>query len=129
MLAVMSSKRKPTREPGMSVNILIVDDDDSIRDLLRMVLSVEDNVGEVREASDGIDALEVVATFEPDVVVLDYSMRTMDGDEAARSIRHSHPHAKIIAYSGILQRKPEWADDHYVKGDLPDLDAILLQSA
>lgn len=129
MLAVMSSKSTSTREPGMSVNILIVDDDDSIRQLLRMVLSVEDNVGEVREAADGTDALEVVATFEPDVVVLDYSMPDMDGDEAALSIRHSYPDAKIIAYSGILQRKPEWADDHYVKGDLPDLDAILLQSA
>ena len=109
----------------MSVNILIVDDDDSIRDLLRMVLSVEDNVGEVREAIDGIDALKVVEDFDPDVVVLDYSMPDMDGDTAAREIRTSHPGAKIIAYSGILQRKPEWADDHYVKGDLPDLDAIL----
>lgn len=112
----------------MSVNILIVDDDDSIRDLLRMVLSVEDNVGEVREAVDGVQALKIVEDFEPDVIVLDYSMPEMDGDEAAREIRHSHPDAKIIAYSGILQRKPEWADDHYVKGDLPDFDAIL-QSA
>lgn len=112
----------------MSVNILIVDDDDSIRDLLRMVLSVEDNVGEVREAIGGVEALKMVETFEPDVIVLDYSMPGMDGDVAAREIRLTHPEAKIIAYSGILQRRPEWADDHYVKGDLPDLEAIL-QSA
>jgi CheY-like chemotaxis protein len=128
MLVVIVDKKRPAKGQGMSVNILIVDDDDSIRDLLRMVLSVEDNVGEVREAVDGTDAIKVVETFEPDVIVLDYSMPDMDGGEAAREIRHSHPDAKIIAYSGILQRKPEWADDHYVKGDLPDLDAIL-QSA
>jgi CheY-like chemotaxis protein len=126
MLAVMVPNASSTGSAGMSVNILIVDDDDSIRDLLRMVLSVEDNVGEVREAVDGAQALKVVEGFDPDVVVLDYSMPEMDGDEAAREIRHSHPDAKIIAYSGILQRKPDWADDHYVKGDLPDLDAILL---
>ena len=124
----MVKKRKPTKGPGVSVNILIVDDDDSIRDLLRMVLSVEDNVGEVREAVDGAEALRVVEDFEPDVIVLDYSMPDMDGSETAREIRHSHPDAKIIAYSGILQRKPDWADDHYVKGDLPNLEKIL-QSA
>ena len=112
----------------MSVNILIVDDDDSIRDLLRMVLSVEEKVGEVREAIDGSHAVEVCENFDPDVIVLDWSMPEMNGEAAAREIRTSHPGARIIAYSGILQRKPDWADDHYVKGDLPDLDAIL-QSA
>ena len=128
MLVVIVGNNRSAKGTGVSVNILIVDDDDSIRDLLRMVLSVEDNVGEVREAVGGVEALKVVETFEPDVIVLDYSMPGMDGDVAAREIRHSHPEAKIIAYSGVLQRKPEWADDHYVKGDLPDLEAIL-QSA
>jgi CheY-like chemotaxis protein len=93
-----------------------------------MVLSVEDNVGEVREANDGVQALQVCEEFDPDVIVLDYAMPEMDGDVAAHEMRSSHPDAKIIAYSGVLQRKPDWADDHYVKGDLPDLDAIL-QSA
>jgi chemotaxis response regulator CheB len=108
----------------VTVNVLIVDDDASIRDLLRIVLSVSDNVGEVREAVDGRDALKVCIDFIPDVIVLDYAMPEMDGDEAAQEIRHRLPAAKIVAYSGILERKPDWADDHYVKGDLPDLERI-----
>jgi chemotaxis response regulator CheB len=109
----------------VSVNVLIVDDDHSIRALLRAVLAVEDNVGEVREAADGAEAVRVVSEFSPDVIVLDYTMPGMDGGETAAAIRCSIPNAKIVAFSGVLQKKPEWADDHYVKGDLPDLAAIL----
>ena len=109
----------------MSVNILIVDDDDSIRDLLRVVLSVEDNVGEIRVAASGADAVRILEEFSPHVIVLDYTMPGMDGGETAAAIRSRTPEAKIVAFSGVLQTKPDWADDHYVKGDLPDLAAIL----
>lgn len=109
----------------MSVNILIVDDDDSIRALLRAVLAVEDNVGEVREAASGADAVKTVSEFSPDVILLDYTMPGMDGEETAAALRDTNPNARIVAFSGILQRKPYWADDHYVKGDLPDMAALL----
>lgn len=125
MLAVMKPKIRPTEESRVSVNILIVDDDDSIRALLRTVLAVEENVGEVREAANGADAVKAVSDFSPDVIVLDFTMPGMDGGETAAAIRGSNPNAKIVAFSGVLQRKPDWADDHYVKGDLPDLAAIL----
>lgn len=108
-----------------AVNVLIVDDDDTIRDLLRTALSVEDKAGEVRDASDGSAAVRVCGDFKPDVIVLDYDMPERDGEATAGDIRLLHPEARIVAYSGLLARKPEWADDYYVKGDLPDLDAIL----
>lgn len=109
----------------MTVNVLIVDDDNTIRDLLRAALSVEDNVGEVREASGGHAAVEVCEEFRPDVVVLDYAMPDKDGGATADELRERHPAARIIAYSGMLDRKPDWADDYYIKGDLPNLERIL----
>lgn len=109
----------------MTINILIVDDDHTIRDLLRAALSVEDNVGEVWEAADGSAAVKVVSDRKPDVIVLDYAMPDRDGESTAEEIRTLHPEARIVAYSGLLEGKPAWADDYYVKGDLPDFDAIL----
>jgi len=107
------------------VNVLIVDDDNTIRELLRAALSVEDNAGQVWEAADGSAALQATSDHKPDVIVLDYSLPDRDGGMTAKGIREIHPDAHIVAYSGLLQQKPDWADDYYVKGDLPDLEAIL----
>ncbi|MGH2753324.1 MAG: response regulator transcription factor [Actinomycetota bacterium] len=107
------------------MKVLLVDDDKAIRSLLRIAFSVEDGVGEVREAVDGIDALALCETFEPDLVFLDYWMPSLDGASTARSIRTRYPHARIIAFSGVLDEKPEWADDLYIKGDLPDLELVI----
>jgi CheY-like chemotaxis protein len=115
---------RPSR-PAPTVNVLIVDDDDTIRDLLRAALSVEDKAGHVWEAADGSAALQVATDHKPDVIVLDYALPDHDGAITADEIREVHPEAHIVAYSGLLQAKPDWADDYYVKGDLPDLDAIL----
>jgi CheY-like chemotaxis protein len=102
------------------LKVLVVDDDDSVRNVLTIALSVEDGVGEVRTANDGNDALRVCSEFHPDVVVLDYEMPEMDGGTAATHIRAIYPDARIVAFSGVLEKKPEWADDYLLKGNLPD---------
>lgn len=107
------------------VNVLLVDDDKAIRSLLRIAFSVEDGVGDVREAMDGMEALELCRSFKPDLVFLDYWMPAMDGASTARGIRDLHPQARIVAFSGVLDEKPEWADDLYIKGDLPDLELVI----
>lgn len=102
------------------VNILLVDDNDAVRLILRIILSIEDEIGEVREAADGEAAVKVCDDFRPDVVLLDYWMPEMDGGTAAIQIRSKHPGARIVAYSAVLDRKPEWADEFFVKDDIPD---------
>jgi chemotaxis response regulator CheB len=103
------------------VSVLVVDDDASIRVLFEIALSVEDGIGEVRVATDGRDALHVCKDFEPDVIVLDYQMPVMDGAIAAALIRDLCPTASIVAFSGVIDRKPPWADHYWQKGDLPNL--------
>ena len=102
------------------IKILVVDDDSSIRSMIRIALSLEPGIGEVRDASDGVDAIEVCGDFQPDVVILDYWMPEMDGQDAAARIRSLHPEARIIAYSAVLEDTPEWADERLAKDAIPE---------
>jgi CheY-like chemotaxis protein len=110
------------REP---LKVLVVDDDPSIRTLLRIALSLQEGVAEVRDAAGGPDALQACRDFAPDLVFLDYWMPAMDGARVAAKIRAVYPGAHIVAFSGVLDNRPEWADDLYVKGDLPDLELVI----
>ena len=107
------------------LKVLLIDDDDSIRSLLRAALSVEDGFGEVREASNGWDAVSIASEFAPDVILLDYWMPAMDGRETAEVLRSLHPDARIVAFSGVLESKPEWADEYVVKGRAPGIDRVI----
>ena len=107
------------------VNVLIADDDESIRTFLRIALGHEAGVGEVREASNGLEAVAISREWAPDVVVLDYWMPELDGGGAARAIRRHNPNVRIVAFSGVLQGKPEWADHSFLKGELPDLELVV----
>ncbi|MDQ3957734.1 MAG: response regulator [Actinomycetota bacterium] len=108
------------------VNVLVADDDESIRSFLRIALSHEDGVGEIREAANGFDAVTIARSWDPHVVVLDYWMPLLDGGGAARQIRLAKPRVPIVAFSGVLQATPEWADHSFLKGELPDL-ALVVQ--
>ena len=107
------------------VKVLVVDDDESLRSIIRISLAAEPDIGEVREASDGEAAVQVCEEFEPDVVILDYWMPVMDGADAAGKIRSLHPSAQIVAYSSALDSKPEWADAILLKDSIPDPDYVI----
>ena len=106
------------------MNVLLVDDDRSIINTLTIALHAV-GVDDVRAAPDGVDALDELTTFAPDLIFLDNRMPVMNGAETAARIRELYPDARIIAFSGELQVKPEWADEFYKKGDLPDLHLII----
>lgn len=68
--------------------ILVVDDNETIRNLVSMILDGQDM--EVAMASDGDEALAYIETRRPDVMLLDLSMPRVDGLTVLRSVR-SHP--------------------------------------
>jgi two-component system, LytTR family, response regulator AlgR len=80
------------------VNILIVDDEKPARDRLsRMVRDLEGH-SLVGEAVNGLEALGLAQTLEPDIVLMDIRMPGMDGIEAARHIaKLEHPPAVVFA--------------------------------
>jgi len=63
----------------------IVDDNADAAESLALLLDIEGN--ETQTASDGVEAVEVAATFRPDVVLLDIGLPKLNGYEAARKIR------------------------------------------
>ncbi|WP_068780855.1 response regulator transcription factor [Paenibacillus sp. GM2] len=69
--------------------ILVVDDDHHIRELVK-VLVEEAGIGEVLEAADGIEALEMMEAQRADMVILDIMMPNMDGWELCRELRQMY---------------------------------------
>jgi two-component system chemotaxis response regulator CheB len=108
-----------------ALNVLIVDDDPSIRALLRSALSVEEDFGDIREAVNGRDAVWICGEFTPDVILLDNWMPGSDGETTAARIRKLHPNARIVAFSGVIEGKPEWADAFVTKGESEGVDTVI----
>jgi CheY-like chemotaxis protein len=78
--------------------VLVIDDDEEQRTLMKAMLA---GVGhEVLEASDGAEGLELVATYEPQLVLTDINMPGVDGHEVISSLRVASPDVPIIAVSG-----------------------------
>jgi CheY-like chemotaxis protein len=104
--------------------VLIVDDHDDIRRLLRLVLESE-GVEVVGEAADGVAGLRLAEEHQPDFVILDHSMPHMTGEEAARRMRHSAPASMIIAFSASFDGSPGWGDAFVAKEDITRLMPVL----
>jgi CheY-like chemotaxis protein len=89
--------------------ILVVDDDDSIRHIVRLCLS--DEGYEVVEAENGAIALEALPDLQPALILLDLRMPVMDGWEFVRRYRDGPgPHAPIVAFVAALNATQDCAD-------------------
>jgi DNA-binding NarL/FixJ family response regulator len=78
------------------VRVLIVDDDDLMRAGLRGVLSSDDAIEVVGEASDGRDAVYRTRLLQPDVVLMDVRMPDVDGISATREVLSDFPEVRVV---------------------------------
>ncbi len=89
-----------TAEPtNRHVRVLIVDDADPIRLLLRGLFTNVEGIEVVGEAGDGAEAIELTRRLRPDVVVMDVTMPVMDGIEATETIVNEFPHIRVLGLS------------------------------
>ncbi len=82
------------REKG---RIVIAEDYTILREGLRALLSLQEDLDVVGEAEDGREAIRRVEELKPDLILMDLSMPKMNGVEAIREIRRRVPETKILA--------------------------------
>jgi two-component system, NarL family, invasion response regulator UvrY len=89
----MSSVPEPTSR------VVIVDDQAAFRSAARLVVDMSDGFEAVGEAQTGEEAVEMVATLAPDLVLMDVNLPGIDGLEATRRIVASGSQARILVLS------------------------------
>src|ERR1700750_727063 len=78
------------------IRIVLADDHPIVRDGLKKLLLLEDDIAVVGEASDGREALEVISRTTPDVVILDLRMPNLDGLAALEAIQQMERKPRVI---------------------------------
>lgn len=85
------------------VRILIADDHAIVREGLRALLATEPDLELVAEACDGMEAVELARSFQPDVILLDMMMPRKDGLGAITEIIGENPNARILVLTSFAE--------------------------
>jgi DNA-binding NarL/FixJ family response regulator len=86
------------------IRVVVADDVDRIRALLRDLLEQDGRFSVVGEAADGLEAVSVAERERPDALVLDLCMPAMDGLEALPLIRDRSPETNVVVMSSYDAR-------------------------
>ncbi len=95
------------------IKVMIVDDQEVIREAFGMLLSAEPSVDLVGALADGESAIQMVPVLKPDVVIMDVKMPGLNGISAAQRIRELYPEVGIILLSA-------YDDSEYIREFLKD---------
>jgi DNA-binding NarL/FixJ family response regulator len=106
------------------VRVLIVDDIAQVRQGLRTVLTLAEEIEVIGEAVDGRDAIQQVEELQPDVVLMDLEMPVMDGYAATTQVKSRCPSCRIIAlsvhsYPEARQRAAQAGVDAFIEKGAP----------
>lgn len=82
-----------------TTSVLIVDDNANVRSALRMFLENKMQMRICGEAANGVEAIAIAQEFRPGVVVMDLSMPSMNGVEAASIIKKATPESHIVVFT------------------------------
>lgn len=93
------------------MKVIIIDDQDIMRQGLSMILSKDETIEVVGVGSNGREALDLCNSHEVDVVLMDMNMPIMDGVEATKLINEAHPETKILVLT-------TFNDDLFIFGSL-----------
>lgn len=83
----------------MATNIVIIDDHQLFREGVKRILELETQFHVVAEGQSGYDAIDLVNTYHPDVVIMDINMQDINGIEATSKLIENQPDTKVIILS------------------------------
>ena len=83
----------------MLKSILIADDHETTRSLIRSFIESKDGFEVCGEAVDGVDAIEKAKELKPDLIILDLAMPRMNGAAAASVLKRAMPDVPIILFT------------------------------
>jgi len=80
--------------------VLLADDDQGFLESLCMLIDDQPHLSVAGTAGNGLAAIELVESLDPDAVVIDLHMPLLDGVTAVARLRRDHPHLCLIALTG-----------------------------
>lgn len=101
--------------------VLLVDDDPVMREVMAAYFNVHGGFRISGVAADGFEGAMLACDVAPDVAVIDHNMPRWDGERAALFIRERSPWTKIVAFSAVVDERPDWADEYLPKTEIDDL--------
>ncbi len=104
------------------IRILLVDDHAIVRKGLAMVLRLEPDMEIVGKAADGEAAIKLTQLLKPDLVLLDFVMSGMNGEETAAALRKLSPQTRILMLTGVD------LDDRVLKMLATDADGYVIKN-
>ena len=121
----MAEPKQAPKQPAVSPRrILVIDDGDSVRDVIRIFLE-HAGFQVCGEAADGVQAIEMAKKLKPDLIVLDLAMPRMNGAEAASILTQTMPSVPIVLltlYQNVLG--PSLASELGVKAVIDKTDGM-----
>ncbi|MEJ2649921.1 MAG: response regulator transcription factor [Sedimentisphaerales bacterium] len=89
------------------IKVMIVDDHTIVREGLKQLVSLEEDIEVVAEARNGLECLQLIESVRPDLIFMDVRMPGINGIEATRLVCQKYPEIKVVMLT-------IYDDDHYV---------------
>jgi len=105
------------------INVILVDDQQIVREGIKMILSLDDEITILKEAENGKQLLEILQKIRPDVILMDVRMPIMDGVEATRIVKEKYKDIKVIILTTFNE------DEYIFQGIKNGADGYILKDA
>ncbi|HSP36424.1 MAG TPA: response regulator transcription factor [Frankiaceae bacterium] len=93
----------PAEQLRLPLRVLVADDADGVRELVMLLLDMENDFTVVGQARDGVEAVDRARDLQPDLVVLDISMPRLDGITAIPRILNASPTSRVALFTGMAE--------------------------
>ena len=88
------------------ITVLIVDDQSLVRSAIKNLLSLRNEIGEIREADSGQACLDMLETWKPDIILMDIRMPGMTGIETISHLKAIHPKHRTLLLTTFDEAVP-----------------------